>query len=290
MGNRVSTTHRFLRFTRHRGVRNDSPVGVEEPVKVGEETKHSTSNDEIGEVTNRMQQKTTNENPVEEKEVEAEIECREDTDSECSSSLREFLMLEKLCEEYEDLEQIKNRIEEENVSEKAIEKTVEETEIESRGDEDEDSECSSSLREFLMLERLCEEFEEAEERMRKRREQEKLEIGFKFRGGQLSTIEEEDEEEEEDSWMREIGEKYEHSEHFRKEEGKGTASGEGDHIHGEKLMSFEEFCGENFAVSPTFVEDMMEESRISQRRLEQAHEEFGKSLNFFLDIMRWQAS
>ncbi|VDO09804.1 unnamed protein product [Rodentolepis nana] len=154
----------------------------------------------------------------------------------------------RLFEEYEDLKQIKNRIELENESEKAIEKTIEkETKTERRGDEDEDSECSSRLREFLM------------------------------RG--LGTIEEEDEEKE-DSRMREIGEEYEHPGHFRKEEGKGEASGEGDHIHRVKLMSFEEFCAENFAVSLTFVEDMMEESRISQRRLEQAHEELGDGRQF----------
>lgn len=298
--------------------------------------------EEIGEETIRMEQVNTSGNTEEEEEeekeeeeknkVEAEIESREDEKedegSECSSSLREFLFLERLCEEYEDLEEIKSRIEQENASEKAVPKKVEE-EIESREDEgegegseyssslrefliherlceedveaekkveeeeiasreDEDDECSSSLREFLMLERLCEEYEEAKERRRKRREEEELEMGFKkFRADQLSTIEEEEEEEQEEeeeeegSSVREIGEECEHPDDFHREEGKDAASGDGNHIQGEKLMSFEEFCGETFAVSSTFLEDLMEESRISQRRLEQAHEEFGKSLRLF---------
>ncbi|VDO16446.1 unnamed protein product [Rodentolepis nana] len=103
-----------------------------------------------------------------------------------------------------------------------------EAEIERR--EDTDSECFSSLREFLMLERLCEE-------------------------------------------------ECEHPNGYHKE-GKDVASGDGDHIQGKKSMSFEEFCGEAFAISPTFIEDIMEEGKISQR-LEQAHEEFGKSLRLF---------
>ncbi|VDO16600.1 unnamed protein product [Rodentolepis nana] len=158
---------------------------------------------------------------------------------------------------------------------------MEEENITSREDEDEDSECSSSLREFLMLERLCEEYEEAKQR-RERRDQGNLERPLKrFRGGQLSTIEEEEEEEEEedeeeeDSSVREIGEEYELPGDCHREEGRDVGSGDGIHIQGEKLMSLEEFCGETFAISPTFIEDIMVESRILQRRLEQAHEEFG---------------
>nr|CDS30794.2 expressed protein [Hymenolepis microstoma] len=369
MGNCVSTAHHFCRFARRRRVRKDPPMNRDDPIEEGEirditeiSLKSQCEKSEvIGEKTSRMEQVNTCGNPEEEEEkkkekkkkVEAEIEGREDEDgdedSECSSSLREFLMLERLCEEYEELEQIKSRIEQENASEKAVQKAVQkkvEEEIESRVDEsensecsssltrflmmtlerlcekdvgvekknrmeeknrsveaeerkveneeiasgeDDDSECSSSLREFLMLERLCEEYEETKQRRRERREQEKLETRFKkFREDQLSTIEEEDDEqeEEEDSSVKEVGEECEHPDTFHREEGKdAAASGDADHIQGEKLMSFEEFCGETFAVSPTFLEDLMEESRISQRRLEQAHEEFGKSLRLILLIM-----
>ncbi|VDO07174.1 unnamed protein product [Rodentolepis nana] len=267
MGNCTSTTRRFFRLTRRRWVRK-------------EKTTNNTRDEEIEQVT-------TNESPMkDEKEVEAKIESREDTDtdSESSSSLREFLMLERLCEEYEDLEEIESRIEQENASEKAEQKAMQkkvEDEVESREYEHEyeDSECSSSLREILMLERLCEEYEEAEQRRRERRDQEKLERQFKrFRGDQLSTIEEE--EEEEDSSVREIGGEGEHPDDLHRE-GKEVASGDGDHTQGEKLMSLEEFCGETFAISPTFIEDIIEECRISQSRLEQALEEFEKSLRLF---------
>ncbi|VDO01057.1 unnamed protein product [Rodentolepis nana] len=112
---------------------------VAEPVEAGEETRISTGHEEIGQETNRMKQATMSENPAKEEEVEVEIESREDTGtdgdadalSECSSGLVEFPSLESLCEEYEELEQIKNRIEQENTSEKAVQKKVEdETEIE----------------------------------------------------------------------------------------------------------------------------------------------------------------
>ncbi|VDO15244.1 unnamed protein product [Rodentolepis nana] len=137
MGNCVPTTHRFFRSTPRRRVTKDSPMRVAESVEAGEETRISTGHEEIGQATNRMKQATMSENPAKEKEVEVEIESREDTEidtdaiSECSSGLGEFPSLESLCEEYEELEQIKNRIEQENTSEKAVQKKVEdETEIE----------------------------------------------------------------------------------------------------------------------------------------------------------------
>ncbi|VDO00618.1 unnamed protein product [Rodentolepis nana] len=313
-------------------VRNDSPMRVDEAVEAGEpggETRNSTGHEEIWAATNRMKQATMREISAKEKEVEDEIESRvgtitdTDADSECSSTLGEFPSLESLCEEDEELEQMENSIEQKNTSEKAVQEKVEdEIEVESREYEYEyeyeDSECSSSLREFLMLERLCEEavqaeaeaeknrnveakerkmederglceeYKEAKQKRRERRDQEKLEREFKrFRGGQLSTIEEveeqeeEEKEEDEDSSVREIGEECEHSDECHREVDKYVASGDGDHIKGEKLMSLEEFCGETFAISPTFIEDIMEENRISQRRLEQAHEEFEKSLRLF---------
>ncbi|VDO02813.1 unnamed protein product [Rodentolepis nana] len=133
MGNCVPTTHRFFRSTRRRRVRKDWPMRAYEAVEAGEETRISTGHQEIGEATNRMKQATMSENPVKEKEVEVEIESREDTDtgtdtyahSECSSSLGEFPSLESLCKKYEELEQIKNRIEQENTSEKAVQRKVE---------------------------------------------------------------------------------------------------------------------------------------------------------------------
>ncbi|KAM3182723.1 hypothetical protein ACTXT7_011750 [Hymenolepis weldensis] len=158
--------------------------------------------------------------------------------------------------------------------------------------EDTESECSQSLREFLSLERMCEEYEKMEEEKRRNRiEQKKLEIrGDILQGSQLSTIEEEDEEEAdeeeeeeeegEDNRVRELGEEFERPDNFPPE-GKDATSVGDDRIKGEKLMSFEEFCGETFTVSPRFVEDIMEETRISQRMLEIAHEEFGRSLRLY---------
>nr|CDS26074.2 expressed protein [Hymenolepis microstoma] len=322
MGNCIPTTHRFLGFTRRRRVRKEPPTKVEERVRgrenredTGSENSHSVleflsrerhceKHEEIGERTNRMEEVKTSGKAVEEK-VEEELESREDEDedNECSSSMREFLMLEKLCEECVETEEKKNRIEEENRGVEVEEEKAEE-EIESR--DDDDDECSSSLKEFLMLERLCEEYEEAKQRL-KRGEQERVEMGFKeFRGHQLSTIEEEDEDEEEDEEaeeeveeeeekeekkeddrrVRETGEECEHLADFhRGEEDKDAASGDSDHIQDVKLMSFEEFCGESFEVSPTFFEAIMEESRISQAELEKAHEAFGKSLSLILFTM-----
>ncbi|VDN98940.1 unnamed protein product [Rodentolepis nana] len=163
MGNCASTTHRFFRLTRHRLVRKDSPMRVDEAVEAGEETRNNTGHEGVGG-----------------SDYEVDIITDIDADSECSSTLGEFPSLENLCEGDEELEQIKNSIEPENTSEKAVQKKVEdEIEIERREyeyeHEYEDSECSSSLREFLMLERLCEEYEEAKQRTRERRDQEKLE-------------------------------------------------------------------------------------------------------------------
>ncbi|VDO11973.1 unnamed protein product [Rodentolepis nana] len=163
MGNCVPTAHRYFRLTRRRRVRKDSPMRVAEPVEAGEGTTNSAHDEEIGQVRNRIDQVATNENSVEEKEVEEEIEGREDTDTdadtECSSSFGEFPSFESLCEEYAESEQTKNRIEEENTSEKAVQKAVEdENGIESRDYEYEyeyeceyeDSECSSSILRLLI--------------------------------------------------------------------------------------------------------------------------------------------
>ncbi|VDO04009.1 unnamed protein product [Rodentolepis nana] len=297
MGNHVSTSHRVFRFTRRRRVRKEQPTKVEEAVGGRENREDNTGNknshsvrecqalewqcekhEEIGERTNRMGEVETSAEAVEKKEEEEgeeEFESRkdenEDEDNECSSSLREFLMLEKLCEECVETEEKKNkknRIEERKVEE----------EIESRDDDADDSECSSSLMEFLILERLCEEHEEAKQR-KIRREQEKIDMEFeKFREHQLSTIEEEEEEEEEegeeleddvedeeeregDKMVREVGEKCERLDDFHGgEESKYAASGDSHRMQqGEKLMPFEEFCGETFEVSPTFFQAILEE-------------------------------
>lgn len=100
-------------------------------------------------------------------------------------------------------------------------------------------------------------------------EQKKLEIPHKnFQDDRIGKIEE-------DNIVRVIGRNFEHPDDFHFE-GKNVASVDGC-IKEEKLMSSEEFGGETFAVSPTFEADMVEEGRISQRKLEKAKEEFGKS-------------
>ncbi|VUZ49984.1 unnamed protein product [Hymenolepis diminuta] len=106
MGNCVSTKRCFFRFARRRRVRKGSFAEAGERV----------------------------EECVEEKERREE----RDRDSECSQSLREFLFLERMCEEYEEMEEKrKKRIEEKKMKAKAEPKKVEERE--SRVDRDRDS-------------------------------------------------------------------------------------------------------------------------------------------------------
>nr|CDS26107.1 hypothetical protein HmN_000644700 [Hymenolepis microstoma] len=103
-------------------------------------------------------------------------------------------------------------------------------------------------------------------------------MGFeKFREDHLSTIEVVEEDEDSSVWK--IGEECEHLDDFHREEGKDVASECG--ILGEKLVFFEDFCEETFAVPPTFMEGMMEESGCCQRSLEKAHEELGESLGLY---------